>query len=150
MRGLRGALLICLALLALAGAARADDSPMPIVREPRAPAVFEPHDAEQVYVAKSLRAMRILGWNRGEQVDSWVDWQMGQRYTFEPWAVDGDQWRADWSLTPGQRFAKWWVGYCIINCEHYVCDNRVGECEEIQAELAADFDAALAKVTERE
>jgi len=148
MKGLRGLLLVGLALVALAGAARAEDVYMPIVREIGAPLVFEPHDAEQVYVAKSLRAITILGWNRGDQVDSWFDWQMGKRYTFEPWAVDGDQWRADWSLTPGQRFAKWWVGYCIINCNNYTCDTQAGECSEMQAELAADFDAALAKITE--
>jgi hypothetical protein len=88
--------------------------------------------AEQVYVQQSLRAMRLLGWNRGPEWDSNIDWQVGQAYTFAPMTVG----RGDLDLTQGQRFAAWWTGYCPVNCDNPAT-------EELRAGLAADFDAAM-------
>lgn len=97
--------------------------------------------AEQVYIQQSLRAMRLLGWDR-DAWDSHIDWQVGMAYTFASMTVG----RGDLGLTPGQRFAKWWVGYCVINCDNYHCDLGEGACADIEAQLAADFDAAMGAI----
>jgi hypothetical protein len=91
--------------------------------------------AEQVYVQQSLRAMRLLGWNRGAEWDSHVDWQVGMAYVFAPQVVG----RGDLGLTPGQRFAAWWADYCPVNCDNPVTD-------ELREQLAADFDAAMGAI----
>jgi hypothetical protein len=91
--------------------------------------------AEQVYIQQSLRAMRVLGWNRGAEWDSYVDWQVGMAYVFAPQTVG----RGDLDMTQGQRFAAWWAGYCPVNCDNPVT-------EELRAELAADFDAAMGAI----
>jgi hypothetical protein len=104
-------------------------------------------EIEEVYVQQSLHAMYVLGWDRGVQWDSYVDWRMGMEYTFWPWGNSG--WRDAWAKTPGERFAEWWVGYCVINCDNYRCDLGEGACAEVEAELAAGFDVALSGVTER-
>lgn len=90
--------------------------------------------AEQVYVQQSLRAMRLLGWNRGAEWDSHVDWQVGMAYVFAPQVVG----RGDLGLTPGQRFAAWWADYCPVNCDNPVT-------VELREQLAADFDAAMVR-----
>jgi hypothetical protein len=87
-----------------------------------------------VYIQQSLRAMRVLGWNRGAEWDSNIDWQVGMAYVFAPQTVG----RGDLDLTQGQRFAKWWAGYCPVNCDNPVT-------EELRAELAADFDVAMVR-----
>lgn len=139
-------ILVALVLATFCGSSLAD-APKPITRDGGGLAPFEPHDAEQVYIQQSLTVMRELGWNRGTEADSWWDWQMGQRYTFEPWAAGYP--REDWALTPGQRFAKWWLGYCIINCDALQCDIRAGECMDEYERIAERFDTALARTTER-
>jgi hypothetical protein len=90
--------------------------------------------AEQVYIQQSLRAMRVLGWNRGAEWDSNIDWQVGMAYVFAPQTVG----RGDLDLTQGQRFAAWWAGYCPVNCDNPVTP-------EMEAQLAADFDAAMVR-----
>lgn len=102
-------------------------------------------EIENVYIQQSLRAIEILGWSRGEDEDTYFDWRMGMEYTFRPWDWDSSVWRSAWAKTPGERFARWWVGYCVINCE--ACQGE--GCNEIEGELASDFDEALARVTAR-
>jgi len=91
--------------------------------------------AEQVYVQQSLRAMRLLGWNRGPEWDSHIDWMVGMSYVFAPMTVG----RGDLDLTQGQRFAKHWADYCPVNCDNPVTD-------ELREQLAADFDVAMASL----
>lgn len=124
-------------VLCIGGPALADNPPRDVEAQARPP--FEAPDAEAVYVQQSLRAIYILGWNRGDQQDSWWDWQMGQRYVFEPWAVGYP--RDVWTQTPGARFAWWWSRYPMN------CDNEV--TEELVAQLAEDFDNALEGVAAR-
>ena len=148
--------LLALALVLLATSAVSADQP-PRESPQAAPSVqyatrlgeFPLHrlEIEEVYIQQSLNAMYVLGWSRGTQWDSYWDWRMGQEYTFWPWGNSG--WRDDWALTPGQHFAKWWVGYCVINCDNYRCDLGEGPCADIEAQLAAQFDVALSGVTER-
>lgn len=142
-------------LLAFVGVAQADNAYMPVAQGTGGrfsgfgsipPLKTE---IEQVYVQQTLNAHYVLGWNRGPQWDSYVDWTMGREYTFRPWDWDSGVWRDAWAQTPGQRFAHWWVGYCVSNCDNYVCDLSEGPCADIEAQLAADFDIALSSVTAR-
>jgi len=136
---MRRIVLALVMVLLFNGASAYADAPRPIERDAAGAtlAPFEPSDEEQVYIAKSLRAIQILGWGRGDQQDSWWDWQMGERYTFEPWAIGYP--RDVWAQTPGQRFAFWWTQYCFMNCANPPTPEQV-------AALAEDFDAALEKI----
>lgn len=137
MRWVRWWLVLAALVLVMSPAAMADRGAVRVTGKPS----FMAPDVDAVYVQQSLRAQYILGWDRGPQVDSWWDWEMGRVFTFRPWEAPG--WREYWAWTPGQRFAKWWVDYCVMHCE-----KCVGDCAELRVQLAEAFDGALVGVTE--
>ncbi len=104
-------------------------------------------EVEEVFIQQTLRAMHILGWNRGAEWDSHVDWLAWREYTFRPW--DWGYPREDWYKSPGQRHAEFGVRYCVINCDNYQCEPGTGPCAVIEAQLANEFDIALYAVTAR-
>ena len=128
------------------GRARAE--PTPAVEAQRVKTLLGPYPAikpemEELYIRQSLCAIDRLGLHRGCQWDAQVDWLFGREFTYRPWDWGG--WRDSWSKTPGERFARWWVGYCVAHS----CEACEGEgCAEIEAAMGEGFDAELAKITE--
>jgi hypothetical protein len=103
-------------------------------------------EVEYVYVNEALCALETLRLHRGCEPDRYFDWTMGREYTFRPWDIDSGEWRAAWAQTPGERFATWWVGFCLAgSCE--ACEGT--GCAEIQTAMAVKFDVALSAVTAR-
>lgn len=140
------ALGLVVAPLAMAG--RPDVATGTVVAQSTRLGPFEPlkPETEEVYIQQSLRAIYLLGWNRGPEWDSHFDWLMGREFTFRPWDHNG--WRDFWAMSPGQRFARWWTGYCVA--EGMNCDNCAGSgCDALKAQLATDFDIALSARVER-
>ncbi len=155
-----------LILLAASGAlvARADEPVVDreafVVKTRLGPFAPMKAEVEEVYITQTLWAIQRLGL-RMEPNYNHVDWLFGREYTFRPWDWDSNVWRLyahrpaqrsldvsmqAWAETPGQRFAKWWVGYCIAsNCT--TCDGE--GCAGIRDELGAKFDLALSAITAR-